>query len=158
MIFFSSKLVKHKLRFIKLVDCPPALISITARWAEDEWGYIRKKGIEYREGVMRALSEHIVIGLYANQPVAMFALLEHPMLPKTCELMYVYVDKGYRGLGFGRQVVDEAKQIAKSSGADLMVLDTLKSGLNRMYEKFGAKIVCEGRLYSQPTDVLAIKI
>src|SRR6185437_13382277 len=32
------------------------------------------------------------------------------------------------------------------------------SGLNKLYEKHGAKIICEGSLYSHPTDVLSIKL
>lgn len=97
MLLFSSALAKHKLTFTRLSDCMEYL-PLAAKWAEDEWGYIRNKGVEYREGVMHALSHDLYIGTYAGQPVAMFALLEHE-LPSSRELMYVYVDKEYRGLG-----------------------------------------------------------
>lgn len=72
--------------------------------------------------------------------------------------MYVYVEKDYRGLGFGRQILDEAKKLAKASGANLIVLDTLKPGLNRMYEKQGAKVLCEHHLFSHSTDVLTMRV
>ncbi|HHJ0474332.1 TPA: GNAT family N-acetyltransferase, partial [Legionella pneumophila] len=154
MLLFSSALAKHKLTFTRLSDCMEYL-PLAAKWAEDEWGYIRNKGVEYREGVMHALSHDLYIGTYAGQPVAMFALLEHE-LPSSRELMYVYVDKEYRGLGFGKQIIEEAKRLTAMAGSDLILLDTLKPSLNRLYEKHGAKVVCEGKLYSHPTDVLSM--
>ncbi|ABQ55766.1 TPA: GNAT family N-acetyltransferase [Legionella pneumophila subsp. pneumophila] len=156
MLLFSSALAKHKLTFTRLSDCMEYL-PLAAKWAEDEWGYIRNKGVEYREGVMHALSHDVYIGTYAGQPVAMFALLEHE-LPSSRELMYVYVDKEYRGLGFGKQIIEEAKRLTVMAGSDLILLDTLKPSLNRLYEKHGAKVVCEGKLYSHPTDVLSMTI
>ncbi|HDO9919669.1 TPA: GNAT family N-acetyltransferase [Legionella pneumophila] len=156
MLLFSSALAKHKLTFTRLSDCMEYL-PLAAKWTEDEWGYIRNKGVEYREGVMHALSHDLYIGTYAGQPVAMFALLEHE-LPSSRELMYVYVDKEYRGLGFGKQIIEEAKRLTAMAGSDLILLDTLKPSLNRLYEKHGAKVVCEGKLYSHPTDVLSMTI
>jgi len=58
--------------------------------------------------------------------------------------MYVYVEKEYRGLGFGKQILEKAKKLAKDSESKLILLDTLKPNLNRLYEKQGAEIVCEG--------------
>ncbi|AWN75656.1 TPA: GNAT family N-acetyltransferase [Legionella anisa] len=156
MLLFSSALAKHKLTFTRLSDCMEYL-PLVAKWAEDEWGYIRNKGVEYREGVMRTLSNDVYIGTYAGQPVSMFALLEHEF-PNSRELMYVYVDKEYRGLGFGKQVIEEAKRLTIAAGSDLILLDTLKPSLNRLYEQHGAKVVCEGRLFSHPTDVLSMTI
>lgn len=167
MLLFSSALTRHRLTFVRLsehLDYGP----LAAQWAEDEWGYIRNKGIEYREGVMRAISRDVYIGIFAGCPVAMFALLEHefherlPRVadrpPHTRQLMYVYVDKDYRGLGFGKQIIEEARRLAASSGANLIVLDTLKPRLNRLYEKYEAKVVCEGTLFSHPTEVLTMKV
>jgi GNAT superfamily N-acetyltransferase len=156
MLLFSSALAKHKLTFTRLSDCMD-YVSIAAKWAEDEWGYIRNKGVGYREGVIHTLRNDMYIGTFAGQPVAMFALLEHEF-PHSRELMYVYVDKEYRGLGFGKQIIEEAKCLALEAGADLILLDTLKPNLNRLYEKHGAKVVCEGRLFSHPTDVLRMTI
>lgn len=72
--------------------------------------------------------------------------------------MYVYVDKFCRDLGFGRQIVDEAKRLAQVAGSDCIVFDTLKTKLNRFYERCGAKVVAEGKLFSEPTDVLVMKV
>ena len=168
MLLFSSALVKHKLTFTKLSDRMD-YVPVAAKWAEGEWGYIRNKGVEYRAGVMSALSDNVYIGTFAALPVAMFALLDHAFhselaetadrLPHVRELMYVYVEKDYRGFGFGKQVLEEAKRIAAESGADLILLDTLKPKLNRLYEKHGAAVVvCEGALFSHPTDVLKMNI
>ncbi|MGQ3890213.1 GNAT family N-acetyltransferase [Legionella sp. CNM-1927-20] len=157
MLLFSSALSKHNLSFIKLADCMEFL-SMSAKWAEGEWGYIRNKGVEYRKSVFNDLKENIYIGLYANQPVSMFALFPHDHLENTEELMYVYVDKEYRGLGFGHQIIEKAKEIAKSQGNELILFDTLKPQLNRLYEKHGARVLCESRLFSHPTDVLSMSI
>lgn len=167
MLLFSSTLIKHQLTFTKLSECMEHLPT-AAKCAEDEWGYIRNKGVGFRMDVLRSLSNNTYIGTFAGVPVAMFALLEHSYhedlsqatdkLPHSCELMYVYVEKDYRGLGFGKQIIEEAKRLATNSGVDLILLDTLKPNLNRLYEKHGAEVICEGRLFSHPTDVLSIKM
>lgn len=167
MLLFSSALVRHKLTFTKL-SARMDYVPVAAKWTEGEWGYIRNKGIEYREAVMRALRDNVYIGTYAGLPVAMFALLDHEFpgelagaagrLPHAIELMYVYVEKDYRGFGFGKQVIEEAKHIAAESGANFILLDTLKPGLNRLYEKHGAALVCESALFSHATDVLKMSI
>ena len=167
MLFFSSALMKHKLTFTRLTDCVD-LASLAAKWIEDEWGYIRNKGVEFREGLLRSMSDDVFIGKFAGQPLAMFALLNHSFhddlvaatdrLPHVRQLMYVYVEKDYRGLGFARQIIEEAKRLAREDGADLILLDTLRPELNRMYEKRGAKVVCEHQLFSYPIDVCTIKV
>ncbi|HBI22510.1 MAG TPA: GNAT family N-acetyltransferase, partial [Legionella sp.] len=73
MLLISSSLIKHELTFTRLTDCMEHLPA-TARWAESEWGYIRNKGVEYREGVMNLIKDDVYIGTLAGQPVAMFAL------------------------------------------------------------------------------------
>lgn len=167
MLLFSSALIKHKLTFTKLSDCM-GYITIAANWAESEWGYIRNKGVKYREGVMSALSDNIYIGTFAGQPVGMFALLDHSYhnelvknankLPNVGELMYVYVEKNYRGFGFGKQIIQEAKRLSALFHMDMILLDTLKPNLNKFYEKHGATVICEGKLFSHSTDVLRINI
>lgn len=167
MLLFSLALCKHKLTFIKLSECMKHL-PLAATWAEGEWGYIRNKGVEYRKKVLDSLKENVYIGTFAGKPVAMFVLLNYELHPdlrnardrlaKIRELMYVYVDKEYRGLGFGRQIIDEAKIRAKAVDANLILLDTLKPGLNRMYKNQGAEVLCENHLFSHPTEVLTIKL
>lgn len=36
--------------------------------------------------------------------------------------------------------------------------EALKPSLNRLYEKHGAKVVCEGSLFSHPTEVLTMQV
>lgn len=97
----------------------------------------------------------------------MFALLDHEFHTKlqagstrshARALMYVCVDKDYRGLGFGRQIIDEAKRLARAEGADLILLDTLKPNLTRMYEKKSGAAVCEDRLFTEPTEVIRMGV
>ncbi|WP_367606830.1 GNAT family N-acetyltransferase [Legionella sp. W05-934-2] len=83
---------------------------------------------------------------------------ESKKLTKAVELMYVYVDEKVRGLGFGHQIVNQAKLVAQESAAQLIYFDTLKQSLNKFYEKQGAKVVCEGRLFSEPTDVFRMSV
>lgn len=167
MLLFSSALFKHKLTFVKLVDCMEHLM-LAATWVEGEWGYIRNKGIEYRQEMLTGLNNQTYIAMLNHQPVGMFVLHDyeyHPELreraehlPTLSELMCVYVDKDYRGLGFGYQIIDKAKQVAREAGSDLILLDTLKPGLNRMYEKQGGEVICESQLYSHPTELLTMRL
>ncbi|KTD53441.1 putative Acyl-CoA N-acyltransferase [Legionella santicrucis] len=162
MLFFST--ARHPLVFRKLSECPE-LLPIAARWAEEEWGYIRNKGLDYRMEVLTALKEETYIGTFNGQPVAMFALFNDPAEVSekkfkpfhSYELMYVYVDKDYRSLGFGKQIVQKAKEIARTSNVESIVLDTLKPSLNGFYKNHGAEVVCEGGLFSHPTDVLLLR-
>lgn len=170
MMLISSSLIKRKLTFIRLADCMEHL-PIVATWAEGEWGYIRKMGVEYRIGVMDSMRENVYVGMYANKPVAMFALLPGDafhtdllnapgsnQLPRIQNLMYVYVEEVFRGCGFGRQIIDEAKRLASEAGADLILLDTLKHGLNRIYERQGAEMLREHNLFSCPTEEFVMRI
>jgi len=158
----------------------PSIITITgnahlenlpiAEWTESEWGYIRNKGVTARATITHGLKEYFYVAMFAGIPVGMFALFDHAFhddilnsadtekLPDVRELMYVYVDKSYRGLGFGKQIIEEAKRIAVESGAAFIQLDTLRPGLNRMYEKLGAERLCEHQLFSHSTDVFTIRL
>ncbi len=143
-------------------------LSLAATWAEGEWGYIRNKGVEFRKEVLNDMKEHVYIGLLNDQPVALFALFPKEIalefnekkfkVPAVSELMYVYVDKPYRGLGFGKQIIEQAKEIAKSQKVEFIMLDTLKPSLNRFYENAGADVIAENQLFSHPTDVLTIRL
>ncbi len=143
-------------------------LPLAAAWAEGEWGYIRNKGVAYRQELLGSLKEQVYVGTLNGQPVALFALFPKEMAaefkekkfkaPSVSELMYVYVDKPYRGLNFGKQIIEEAKEIAKSQKAEFIMLDTLKPSLNRFYKNAGAEIIAENQLFSHPTDVLTIKL
>lgn len=158
MLLFSY--AKPELTFRQLSERMQDL-PIVAKWAEDEWGYIRNKGIEFRENLMRDISERVFVGYYADSPIAMFALFEEDnhLGSNRCELMYVYVKDGCRGLGFGKQIIDQAKKLAAELfNSNLIKLDTLKPRLNKFYAKQGAEFIGEGNLFSHPADVLGIKI
>ncbi|QMT59455.1 GNAT family N-acetyltransferase [Legionella sp. PC997] len=171
MLIFSTTLFNHKLKFTPLSECMDHL-SLAAAWAEGEWGYIRNKGVEYRKNLLNGLKDYVYVGTLGDEPVALFAIFPKEMAaefsnkkfkaPAVSELMYVYVDKPYRGLGLGRQIIEKAKQIAKAQEAEFIMLDTLKPSLNRFYgngkEHSKTQIIAENQLFSHPTDVLVIKL
>ena len=157
MHLFSMAKGLHALSFTRLCDCHEHIPTV-AKWIEDEWGYLRNKGVDEREKILQGdINKNLYIGFYAGQPVAMFGLFDHQSeFSKAMELMYVYVEKEYRGLGFGRQIIQTAKDYAAKANANLIFLDTLKPSLNRLYEMHDAKVIGEGVFYSNPTDVLVI--
>ncbi len=57
----------------------------------------------------------------------------------TCELVKMYLTKNARGLGLGRQMIDQCLQVAKELGYTQVYLETmpeLKKAVS-VYEKFG---------------------
>ncbi|GEM_PF-6874335 len=132
-----------------------------AAWAEEKWGYIRNyPGITERIKIITKLKENFYIVTYDKQPVGMFALLDYKALESKQaikELMYLYVDKSFRNMGIGSQMIKIAKGIAKQQGCESIVFDTLTPSLNGFYKKQGAKVICEGQLLGHPTTVLRMK-
>ncbi len=66
MLFFSSALMRHQLTFTLLSGCMRHLTR-AATWAEEEWGYIRNRGVEFRRQVlhdMRFILGHSIINLW----------------------------------------------------------------------------------------------
>ncbi|TAL64010.1 MAG: N-acetyltransferase [Legionella sp.] len=165
MIFFTS--AYHRLNFVRLRENMDHLTT-TATWVDNEWGYIRNKGLAFRKELFTNIADYIYVAMLGSQPVGMMIVTPYEFnstltgrtdkLPKMSELVCLYVEKEYRNMGFGRQLIDEAKRIASASNTDFLVLDTLKTGLNSMYKKNGAEVVCENHLYSHPTDVLTMKV
>jgi len=109
-------------------------LETAATWAEEEWGYILNKGIARRKEILLELKQHTYIGRLenSNQPIAMFVLEPKiiEQFPNAQGLKYVYIHKEYRGLGFSQQLINHAKMLAKESGAELIILITLKPSLN----------------------------
>ncbi|MBN2016828.1 MAG: GNAT family N-acetyltransferase [Candidatus Cloacimonetes bacterium] len=59
--------------------------------------------------------------------------------PGICELKRMYVRKGYRGKGMGKQLADKIIERAKEIGYRIMRLDTLRSMTTpiKIYEELG---------------------
>jgi diamine N-acetyltransferase len=183
MHLFSSAKKKHRLEFVPLSEChenKDKYIALVTHWFTSEWGYIHDKNkpddevIKNRKEHLEANAEKIYLAFLNKQPVGAFRLeykkfdpeliasqqrkgLENKL--KTSEIWFVYVDKHFRNLGFGSQMVKEIKRLSKDDmKAGLVLLETLKPGLNRLYENEKAKVLCENQLDCYPTDVLIIKL
>ena len=157
--------------FVDLRDIPHVIPTL-AKWAENEWGYIRNMGVKYREkvfeGFLGADEAQLLIccvavvesffGNGSKHPIGMFVLKEseNNLLnsQNLIEMMYVYVDEPYRAHGIGALLMQKAMDLAISMNKGTIVFDTLSPSLNKFYEKFGAKRVGgdwdNGRLFGEP--------
>lgn len=98
-----------------------------------------------------------VLAVKENQKTLYDSLCKTFKQAKTLQFQNMVYDQCEEvDAGHGR--LEEAKRLSEASGANLILLDTLKPNLNKFYEKHGAQVVCEGSLFSHPTDVLTIKI
>ena len=144
------------IKFLRLEDLQETIPIIT-RWAENEWGYIRNMGIEYRENIFREFIKEentclpicyvaVIDGSYNNstkRPVGMFVLEESKgeflERQSAVELTYVYVDSPFRYRGIGALIVQKAVEVVRGYAKNIIVFETLRPSLNRFYERLGAK-------------------
>lgn len=156
--YITSSKFKHKLQLYNLGQVKKKeWLKQASEWTEKKWGYVNKfKGVEYQEKLIDRLKDNFYIVTYAKQVIGMFALCEHHDLGNTSakELMFVYVDESFRGIGIGGKIIRMAKAICLNQGNKMIVLDTLNPNLNRFYEKHGAKVICDGQLIGQPTTLM----
>lgn len=174
MLLNSSPIYKYKLDFFQLTQ-KMEFLPLVKEWIYNKWGYTRTEA-EWGDFLTETdpLLIDLYVGLYAGLPMAIFALIPTPFC-KTEEqehidymyhqLAYVYVDEKYRGLGFGKQIMEVATRISKEMSysfldktyqAQYVALDTATPLLNYFYIKYGAKFVCEHSLSSQSVDALMI--
>lgn len=138
-----------------------------AEWVEKKWGYIRGfPGMEFRIDNIKKIQDHFFIVTYANQPIGMFALFDYQGMGNRSanELMYVYVEESFRGLGVGKQIIEFAKIKCKEQKKEMMLFDTLNPNLNHFYKKLGAKIICDSQFMVNegkqryPTTYMRLKV
>ena len=183
MLLFSS--AKPDLTFTKLNEIADAslfakCIELVTIWFTDEWGYIhdkdksREQAVEDRKKYLTENTDKIYLVFYRELVVGAFRIeykefdeeLINSQMRKgwrnelqTSEIWFIYVDPTYRGLGAGRQIVQEIKRLSKAEmRASMVLLETLKPGLNHLYRTEDAELVCENYLDHNPTDVLRIKL
>ena len=183
MLLFS--LAKPNLKFTKLNQIADGSLSakcldLVTTWFTDEWGYIhdkdktREQAIGDRKKYLAENADKIHLAFYGDLIVGAFRIeykefdeeLLNSQIRKgwqdklqTSEIWFIYVDPTYRGLGAGRQIVQEIKRLSKAEmRASMVLLETLKPGLNHLYRTEDAELVCENYLDHNPTDVLRIKL
>jgi diamine N-acetyltransferase len=153
LFYSTSSIIQFHLE-IEELSKNPRWLAQAALWTEEKWGYIRGfPGVSKREELLKKISNGFYMVTYGKCAVGMFALFDHDTLPHAKELMYVYVDEPFRGLGIGKKIITMAKQISASLSGKIIIFDTLNPNLNRFYEKQGAEAVCDGQLLGHPTTV-----
>lgn len=163
----SSQIFKKtQLEFIRLSACMQHFTQVV-KWSENEWGYVQKKGLKYREEVIEILKDKIYVGILVGKPVGMFALLDDAAQSESINtetqyksvkitrkfyLDYVFVDESHRELGLGKVIIDYAKVKGHQLGAKVLEFETLTPKLNKFYLKQGAELIGKGMFYTQPTS------
>ena len=92
---------------------------------------------EYWKRLINRESGYILIGLEEKAPVGMAVIEKVDM--QECHLEDLYVYEQYRKKGVGRQLISEAKKIAKEMGFSNMSLNVLPNNGNArtLYKEFG---------------------
>lgn len=149
--FFAPKIKKNDIHLVTLAECPQYFEQAVA-WAEFSWGYLENKHYTAREHI-RLISDNFYIATYGmgRTAIGMFALQTHTILKNTEYeenkntkiLTYVHIDENYRRMGVGSCLIELAKDLALQNGADVILLETLKTSLNKFYEFHGAKVICD---------------
>lgn len=135
-----------------------------AEWIENKWGYVRGyPGMEFRRASLARIAEYMHVITYGDTLVGCFALIDTEATPdqlrhdiRSKELMFVYIDEQFRGLGIGKQMIETAKNICRAQGKNMLVLDTLNPNLNHFYERCGATVVTDALFTVNHDDQLRI--
>lgn len=148
---FSSRSVKgnlgHSLSFVVLSE-NLQFYDLAVDWLFD---MLKHMGSCTREGLyarLEKVQDVLYLGLLNGQPVAMFGLKDYELdtqlkkyLPTPKWLFAVYVDKPYRGMGFFKQIMNEAKQKLLALNAGMALFDVILPKRLAIYERAGAKVV-----------------
>lgn len=81
--------------------------------------------------------------------VQLYPLFSSTRMKRYWLLNDLYVNKNYRGKGFSKKLIEEAKQLAKSTNASGILLETGKSNDigNQLYPSCGFEIYDEVNFY-----------
>ena len=106
------------------------LIARTILESLKEWFEVE----ESREGYIRDCADWIFLAAKDDDKIVGFLCLKETG-NATVELAVMGVLKDYHRNGIGRQLVDKAKEVAKSSGYEFMQVKTVKMGMYEDYDK-----------------------
>jgi len=81
--------------------------------------------------------------------VQLYPLFSSTRMKRYWLLNDLYVNENYRGKGFSKKLIEEAKQLAKSTNASVILLETGKSNDigNQLYPSCGFEIYDEVNFY-----------
>lgn len=133
---------------IRSVDSGPELLWLRELFLD----YQRHMGIDlgYQDfanelntlpGEYRAPAGVLLLALVNHQPAGCCALRPLPNSdhPNACEMKRLFVRPSFRGLGLGRQLVDQTLLCAQQAGYHHLLLDTLTDmeAARALYEELG---------------------
>lgn len=122
----------------------PVYTPVTSEWEKDEWYrdlLAKKNTCLVADDISRPVGRQIVGQLTLEN-------IEWEAAEHVCQLGII-IQKDYRNLGLGFQLISAAKQVAKSKKKKKIMLTTLSTNLQGifLYEKCGFKQV--GRCFQQ---------
>lgn len=145
-----------------------------AEWAECKWGYMRIfPGIRERMEIILAKEKYFYLALYKQHLVGMFSLtpnqvnieketkflknknyyVEPVQGIQTINLSYFYVHDNFREFGFGTQMLNKARQLAREANM-LMTAHLLTPNVHGFYAKRDAVFVDEDRSLKEPCTLI----
>lgn len=148
---------------VKNLSDIPKHLPLFARWAENEWGYVRNKGVDFRTRLFeKYLVRNSIPSLYGllihGDPVGMFAIEYCDSNNECLFLNYLFLKLEYRKSGIGKETVELAKVICREHSAKCMQLTTLDSSINEYYEKLGGRIIGAESFYTHPATRIEIRL
>lgn len=114
--------------------------------------YFIKERIETKDSeIFIAESEGQLVGF-----VQLYPLFSSTRMKRYWLLNDLYVNENYRGKGFSKELIEEAKELAKSTGACGVLLETGKSNDigNKLYPSCGFEIYDEVNFYEWTNKAL----
>jgi len=107
----------------------------------DETNYVRNKLIEFNsQQVPNGIYEEINLCLKNNKEEVIAGLIS-AVCWNWMEIDILWVDEDYRGQGYGKRLLENAEQIAKSKNCSFIKLNTFSFQAPEFYEKNGYTVI-----------------
>lgn len=107
----------------------------------DETNYVRNKLIEFNsQQVPNGIYEEINLCLRNNKEEVIAGLIS-AVCWNWMEIDILWVDEDYRGQGYGKRLLENAEQIAKSKNCSFIKLNTFSFQAPEFYKKYGYTVI-----------------